>query len=233
LISFSTRCRGSAPGYPSISAVRSCSSWLKTFWLRPHSRCSVERTRKRKSSAPSNLAASAGPRRSSSESVSSAIVRVAVRSRSAQRQEELRVVGLEPLKIIDLAHLVTDDHAEIPQRVEKPVDETLLGGADAAAEEKQEIDIRMQTEVPAPVAAERDDGDRTVIGTRVGKELADQGVDPIGVPLKGAAPAGAARNRGAQLLPRGIERCLQGGAGRTGLRYGHEGNIRGTARTII
>ena len=60
-------------------------------------------------------------------------------------------------KILDVAHLVTDDDAEIPQRVEKPVDETLLGGADAAAEEQQEIDVRVQAEVPAAVAAERDD----------------------------------------------------------------------------
>ena len=150
-----------------------------------------------------------------------------------QRQEELRVVGLELLKIIDVAHLVTDDHAEIPQRVEKPVDETLLGGADAAAEEKQEIDIRVQAQVPAAVAAERDDGDRTVIGTRVGKELADQGVDAIGISLEGAAPAGAARNRGAQLLPRGIERCLQRSAGRIRPRYRHAENIPGPAGTII
>ena len=85
------------------------------------------------------------------------------RTRVEQRQQELRIVGLEPLKILDVAHLVTDDDAEIPQRVEKRVDEPLFGGADAAAEEQQQIDIRVEAEVPAAVAAERDDGDRTVI----------------------------------------------------------------------
>ena len=75
--------------------------------------------------------------------------------------------------------------------------------------------------------------DRTVIRTRVGEELADQRVDTIGISLERAAAAGAARDRGAQLLPRGVERRLQRSAGRIRLRYRHAENIPGLAGTII
>ena len=39
-------------------------------------------------------------------------------TRVEQRQQELGIVGFELLKIVDLAHLVADDHAQIPQRME-------------------------------------------------------------------------------------------------------------------
>ena len=150
--------------------------------------------------------------------------------RVEQREQELRVVGLELLEILDVAHLVPDDHAEVPQRVQEAVDEALLRGADAAAEEQQQIDVGVQAEMAAAVAAERDDGHRPVVRARVGEQLADQRVDAIGVALEGAAAAGAARDRRAQLLPRGVERCLQRRAGRIRPRYRHAGNIPGLAR---
>src|SRR5207237_605634 len=98
-------------------------------------------------------------------------------TRVEQREEELRIVAFELTEILDVTHLVADDNAEIPERIEEAVDEALLRGADAAAEEEQEIDIRVQAQVAAPVAAERDDGNGPVVRTRVSKQLADQRID--------------------------------------------------------
>ncbi len=78
---------------------------------------------------------------------------------------------------------MTDDDAEIPKRVEKAVDEPLLGRADAAAEQQQQIDVGVKTEVAASIAAERDDGNRPVVGAGVGEQLTDERVDAIRVAL--------------------------------------------------
>src|SRR5204862_6312018 len=82
------------------------------------------------------------------------------RPRIEQRQQELGIVGLELLEILDGAHLMTDDDAEIPERVERAVDEPLLARADAAAEQQQQIAGGVKTEVTAPIAAERAAGNR-------------------------------------------------------------------------
>ncbi|PYR65862.1 MAG: hypothetical protein DMF88_18280 [Acidobacteria bacterium] len=153
--------------------------------------------------------------------------------RIEQRQQELGIVGLELLEILDVAYLMADDDAEIPERVEKAVDEALLRGTDAIAEEQQQIDVGVQAEMAASIAAERDDGNRPVVGARVGELLADERVDAIRVALERAAPAGAARDRRAQLFSRGMQRSLQRSAGGIRPRYRHAGNIAGLARTII
>jgi hypothetical protein len=48
--------------------------------------------------------------------------------RVEQRQQELGVVGLQIGKLVDLANLVSDDDAEIPERMKKAAEEALLGG---------------------------------------------------------------------------------------------------------
>ncbi len=167
------------------------------------------------------------------------------RPRVEQRQQELGVVGLELAEIIDVAHLVADDDAEVPERVQEAADEALLRRPDAVAEQQQQIDVGVETEVAAPVAAERDDRHRSVIGAGVGDQLPDERVDAVRVPFHRAAPAGAVRDRRAQLLPGGVERRLQRrfprrranarrlGAGGIRLRYRHAGDIPGFAGTII
>ena len=54
-----------------------------------------------------------------------------------QRQQEFRVVRLEIREFVELAHLVTDHHPEIPERMQKRAKEALLGRPDAAFEEQQ------------------------------------------------------------------------------------------------
>ena len=155
------------------------------------------------------------------------------RPRVEQRQEKLRVVGLEALKILDVAHLVSDDDAKIPQRVQEAVHEALFGRTYAVSKEQEEIDIRVEAEMTASVSAERDHRDRALVRTGIGEHLPDQPVDTIRVTLERAAPARAARGGGAQLHEGRVERCSQRRTGRIRLAYRHEGNIRGLARTII
>ena len=54
------------------------------------------------------------------------------RPRVEQRQQELRVVGLELREVVELAHLMADDDAEVPERVQERAQEPLLRRADAA-----------------------------------------------------------------------------------------------------
>ncbi len=84
------------------------------------------------------------------------------RPRIEQRQQELRVVGLETVEVVELAHLMADDDAEIPERVQEPAEELLLVRADAAAEQHEQVDVGLQTEMPPAVAAERQHGDLRV-----------------------------------------------------------------------
>ena len=99
-----------------------------------------------------------------------------------------------------------DNHAEVPERVQKRPQKAFLPGGNAAAEEHQEIDIRMQAEVPPPVAAERDDRHRPFGRPGVDEQLPQQRVHPIGVTLERRAAAGAAGDVGTQLVTCGVER---------------------------
>jgi hypothetical protein len=67
----------------------------------------------------------------------------------------------------------------------------------------------MEREMPAPVAAERNDRDRTIGYSGVHIELAEKGVDPVGVALEGRTTASAAGNVRAQLVAGRIERSAQ------------------------
>ena len=80
--------------------------------------------------------------------------------------------------------LVADDHAEIPERMEKAAQEALLRRPDARPEEHQEVDVGVEREVPTPVAAERDDRHGTVGRARIDGQLPQQRVHAIGVVLE-------------------------------------------------
>ena len=77
------------------------------------------------------------------------------RTRIEERQEKLRIVGLQPAEVVQLTHLMADDDTQIPERVEEAAEELLLLGADAAAEEHEQVDVGLQTEMASAVAAER------------------------------------------------------------------------------
>ncbi len=155
------------------------------------------------------------------------------RTRVEQREQELGIVGLELAQVREVAHLVADDDAEVPERIQEIADEALLRRTDAVAEEQQQIDVGMEAQVAAAVAAEREDRHGAVVRARLGEELPDERVHAIRVPLQRAAAAGTARDRRAQFSPGRVERRLQRGAGRIRLRYRHAGNIPGLARPII
>src|SRR5581483_9734875 len=96
-------------------------------------------------------------------------------------------------------HLMADDDAEVPEGRQEMMDELFLRATDTAAEQQQQIDVRMQTQMSPAVPDERDDRERSVIRPGVGMQLADQRVDAIGVALQRAAAARAVRDRRAEL----------------------------------
>ena len=88
--------------------------------------------------------------------------RASDRTRIEERQEKLRVVGLQAVEVVQLAHLMADDHAQIPERVKEAAEELLLVRADATAEEHEQIDVGLQTEMASAVPAERQHRDLDV-----------------------------------------------------------------------
>src|SRR5688572_28978274 len=146
--------------------------------------------------------------------------------RIEQREQKLGIVGFELREFVQLAYLVSDHDADIPERVQKRPEKLLFNRTNPCAKQDQEIDVRVQTQMLAPVPAQRDDRDGQLGATRLVVERPQQDVHPVGVPLQRRTPAGAARGIAAQPLARRFERRTDGGAC-TGLRRRHAANISG------
>ena len=129
-----------------------------------------------------------------------------------QRDQQLRIVGLELVEVGDLAHVLADGQAEVPQRLEQAADGALLGRGDRTAGDDQQIQVRVQAQRPAPIAADRGDDDRgRDAAQHLGREIAHEAVHLIGV-VREHRPAGPALPRlGGVLVARGGETRLERG----------------------
>ncbi len=114
-------------------------------------------------------------------------------ARVEQREQELWIVGFEPREVAELAHLMPDDERQIPERVEKSPQKSLVV-ANRPLEQDQDIDVGVEREVSPPVSTERDDRRRLRGRRSLEEQPLQERVDPIGVALEcgtvGAAPAG-------------------------------------------
>ena len=153
------------------------------------------------------------------------------RTRVGERQLKLRVVGVEAGPLGDLADVMADGEADVPQRIEKPVQEALVLGPERPGKEDQQIDVGMQTQLAPPVAAEGEDADRLRGVGRLGEQLLEERVHPLRVLLQRDAPAiaplgGDAQFGACRFEPRRAGRAgIAGGAGRRGKRGGHLGGL--------
>ena len=80
-----------------------------------------------------------------------------------QRQQELGVAHVERGRVDDLGELadvLADGQAEVPERLEQRADEAFVARRHRVLEQDQEIDVRVQAERPAAIAAERADRER-------------------------------------------------------------------------
>ena len=106
-----------------------------------------------------------------------------------QCQQEFGIVHFEPRQLVDLPDLVADDQTGVPQRMQHRAQESLVAVVQRAVEHDQQIDVRIEAQVAAAVAAERRDRDLPPGGWRIDHELSNQGVQAGRVPLEGdAAP---------------------------------------------
>src|SRR6478609_6647513 len=83
--------------------------------------------------------------------------------------------------------------------------ELLVGLFERAVEHDQQIDVRVETEVPAAVATKRRDRHASAGRRRIGDELRDERVEPRRVALERDASALAAKDVVAELPPRRLE----------------------------
>ena len=63
--------------------------------------------------------------------------------RVEERQQEFRIPFVEVLEVRQFTNLVTDGESQIPQRVEQRFDQALLGSADCAVEDHEQVDVRV------------------------------------------------------------------------------------------
>ena len=127
------------------------------------------------------------------------------RARVGQREQEFRVVGGQAGALPRLAHVVPDGQAQIPERVQERVQKALVGIAQRTGKENQEVDIRVQAELPPAVAAQREDPDQLRRGARVGEQLLDERVHAERILPQRLAPALAALGRGDELAARRLQ----------------------------
>ena len=138
------------------------------------------------------------------------------RTRIEQRQQELRVVGLEPGKSSSSRTWWPTTTPRSQSGWRNPRRNRSSAGADAAAEQHEQIDVGMQAEVPPAVPAEGEDRDRALGRAGVGEQLPQHRVDAIGIALERAAAAGASPHVRRQLGARRVERASRAGTGRPG-----------------
>ena len=85
-----------------------------------------------------------------------------------------------------------------------------LVGPDLAVEEEQDVDVRIQAQLTASVAAERNDEAGAAAGRRLGEQTLKQRVDAVREAAECRASTSALRRRRAQRLARGFhagKRC--------------------------
>ena len=132
------------------------------------------------------------------------------RSRVEQCQQKLGVVFLEPREITQLADLVTNHHAEVPQGMEKTAKKPFVIPGDGLPEQDQQVDVGMEAQMPASVAAERQDRHRPGRRRRFGVQLPQDRVDTIRISLEGPPPAGAPPDIGTDFGTSSFERRPHG-----------------------
>ena len=88
---------------------------------------------------------------------------------------------------------MADGQAQVPERIEERVQEPLVVGSDGPGEEHQQVDVRVQAELAAAVAAEREHRDR-LRGRRRPRRTAAGRARPCGAST--AAAPGARLRRG-------------------------------------
>ena len=89
--------------------------------------------------------------------------------------------------------------AEIPERMQNRAHDAFLRVAEVAAEEQQQIDVGMKTELAPAVAADGDDGQRLLDSGRGGDQLPQERVEAIREAGQRRAAAMAAEDVFAQL----------------------------------
>ena len=127
-----------------------------------------------------------------------------------QRDQELGIVGVGLRQVGQLADVVPDVEAQVPERVQHRPQEALLGRADRAAEHEQQVDVRMHAQLPPPVAAERHEGDGRVglaAGRRV--DLPHQIVDAVREAAEAPQPAAREQRVRGQLVAGRLEHPAQ------------------------
>ena len=110
--------------------------------------------------------------------------------RVEQRQQKLRIVVVQVRDLRQLHHLVADGETQVPERVEHRFDDPLFGRADGAVEDEEQIDVGVQAQRPAAIAAERRDRKgRDRRSLRRVDDVANQIVNAPRIPGHGQVPA--------------------------------------------
>jgi hypothetical protein len=122
-----------------------------------------------------------------------------------ERHQEFRIIHFEPPEFLDFADLVSDDEAEIPERVQNRTDQALFGLVEMAAEEQEQIDVRVKTELSSAVAADGNDGHRPVDSRCREKQLPQDPVEAIREPGECRAAAAPLEDLVAQLSARVVK----------------------------
>src|SRR5438094_6775415 len=122
-----------------------------------------------------------------------------------EREEKLRVVDLDPLEVVQLANLMTDDQPEVPEWVKERAEKPLVVGPNRAVEQDEHVDVRIQTEVPTSVAAKRRDRHRPRGGWGLRVQALQERVHPPRVAFDGHSSAPSTDGLLAELAARGLE----------------------------
>ena len=116
-----------------------------------------------------------------------------------QRQQEFGIVLGQARPFVDLAHVMADRQAQIPNRVEKAVQKPLVLGRDGTGKQHQQVDVGVEAQLAASVAAEGEDADRLRERSGLREQLLDDRIHAMGVLLERLTAAVAPFGRRRQL----------------------------------
>ena len=93
--------------------------------------------------------------------------------------------------------------------MQQGTEEPLSRSSNRSAEENEQVDIGVQTEMSSPVPAQGHDSDRRSIGRRAGVQLTQERVYASRIAFEGGPTACASQRIRAQLVTRGRERSAR------------------------
>ena len=114
-------------------------------------------------------------------------------ARIEEGEKKLGVVDFELGEVVQLPNLMADRKVQVPQRMQDRAHASFFGRADRPVEQQEDVDVRLQTQLPPSVAAEGHDEAGAAGAWRFVKQPLQEVIDAVREALERGAPTVSTR----------------------------------------